>query len=787
MDEECERDGEHEDFAVDFKKKKIEKDGKNTNACKKPIKVKIAFVSPALFHVNGEISHEQIHELLRYATLGKRHHAAQPSWCHLYHQRCLAGIVVLILQDASRLHFSSFFLQLTHLRKIFRHRFGLPCPPSNFVSAVLGLQLNPTVQIREEACAEPSYLSRQDSSVPSNLKALDLSMDVQNSPVGESGSKNRGLTRFLLSEEQMREEGYPILGLPNLRDFVHTGCSGKVTDLSPLFGLDCEMCLTKQGKELTRVSLVDVGGHCVMDELVKPHNPVLNYLTSFSGITKEILQPVKTRLKDVQDKLKHLLPSDAVLVGHSINYDLQALQMIHPNVIDTSLLFTGNCGRKFKLKFLAEAFLGKEIQRGDKLGHDSTEDARAALELVQFLILQESRKSAELSLSNTLVCPLKSNVSGNNMQAQPQLSCMPCDERSEALSEPSYGTSLTHPGFLDTLQSNGQRILVLGRKENKEFPSSSLSENIMCTSNKEVLQRAKEEIPRSFISIVQFSLNTEYVQADLMEEMNEKMRMKMLQMSSVYVGPFRKRFCLQSVRRIFQVFGPILSLHVVTETHQPFVCIQYEVLEAAQLAVETLNGTNVEGCCIKRPVSEFTLDWDLMLKELEEDLVNEGIIYISGFKKTLTEKDLQQKFSHFKDIEAVFLPQDHKTGKLKKYYFLKFSSSASAMDALQKINEQENGSGKIWGRKALTPSYFHEDAEFVPQDPESPPPSELFARGDARLDNDIKEVMKKLDKSIYKLYKTLQRNTLCVVLLPGTKSPHRSFSGFGLIGIKEDN
>lgn len=34
------------------------------------------------------------------------------------------------------------------------------------------------------------------------------------------------------------------------------------------------------------------------------------------------------------------------------------LQMIHPSVIDTSLLFARNEGRRFKLKFLAKAVLG---------------------------------------------------------------------------------------------------------------------------------------------------------------------------------------------------------------------------------------------------------------------------------------------------------------------------------------------------------------------------------------------------------------------------------------------
>lgn len=50
-------------------------------------------------------------------------------------------------------------------------------------------------------------------------------------------------------------------------------------------------------------------------------------IVRFSGITAAILDPVKTTLRDIQIKLLTLLPNDAVLVGHSINKDLEALQV----------------------------------------------------------------------------------------------------------------------------------------------------------------------------------------------------------------------------------------------------------------------------------------------------------------------------------------------------------------------------------------------------------------------------------------------------------------------------
>lgn len=40
-----------------------------------------------------------------------------------------------------------------------------------------------------------------------------------------------------------------------------------------------------------------------------------------------MLLPVKTRLPDIQSRLKKILPHDAVLVGHSLNADLQALEV----------------------------------------------------------------------------------------------------------------------------------------------------------------------------------------------------------------------------------------------------------------------------------------------------------------------------------------------------------------------------------------------------------------------------------------------------------------------------
>lgn len=114
----------------------------------------------------------------------------------------------------------------------------------------------------------------------------------------------------------------------------------EVSQDSPMFSIDCEMCMTDTGTlELTRICVVDAELKVVFHSLVKPHNQITNYLTKFSGITPDMLVDVETRLSDVQDKLREIIPANAILIGQSLNSDLHALKMMHPYVIDTSVIF----------------------------------------------------------------------------------------------------------------------------------------------------------------------------------------------------------------------------------------------------------------------------------------------------------------------------------------------------------------------------------------------------------------------------------------------------------------
>lgn len=157
-----------------------------------------------------------------------------------------------------------------------------------------------------------------------------------------------------------------------------------------VYALDCEMCYTTKGLELTRVTIVDSDCKTVYESLVKPLNPIVDYNTRFSGIVKEQMERTSTSILQVQANILHLCNSKTILIGHSLESDMKALKIVHSNIIDTAIMFPHKFGLPHKraLRSLASEYLMKIIQN-DISGHDSAEDALTCMELIIYKVKEE--------------------------------------------------------------------------------------------------------------------------------------------------------------------------------------------------------------------------------------------------------------------------------------------------------------------------------------------------------------------------------------------------------------
>ncbi|KAI6037556.1 hypothetical protein EDC04DRAFT_3141981 [Pisolithus marmoratus] len=211
-------------------------------------------------------------------------------------------------------------------------------------------------------------------------------------------------SQYVLTLQEMIENDYPV---PSYMADVFEKPSGWVETPRPehdsilsipakrprVYAVDCEMCMTEDGKELARICVIEYeSGIVIYDKLVKPPKPVTDYLTRWSGMTEAHLATATTTLSDVQAYLLTILSPPggptSILVGHSLESDLKALRLCHPLCIDTALVYHHPRGRPLKpgLAWLAKKWCHREIQTRGEGGHDPEEDASACVDLLRLKV-----------------------------------------------------------------------------------------------------------------------------------------------------------------------------------------------------------------------------------------------------------------------------------------------------------------------------------------------------------------------------------------------------------------
>ncbi|XP_043114818.1 poly(U)-binding-splicing factor PUF60a isoform X5 [Puntigrus tetrazona] len=178
-------------------------------------------------------------------------------------------------------------------------------------------------------------------------------------------------------------------------------------------------------------------------------------------------------------------------------------------------------------------------------------------------------------------------------------------------------------------------------------------------------------------------------------------------MCRVYVGSIYYELGEDTIRQAFAPFGPIKSIDMswdsVTLKHKGFAFVEYEVPEAAQLALEQMNSVMLGGRNIKVGRPSNIGQAQPIIDQLAEEARAFNRIYVASVHPDLSDDDIKSVFEAFGRIKSCTLARDPTTGKHKGYGFIEYDKAQSAQDAVSSMNLFDLGGQYLRVGKAVTP------------------------------------------------------------------------------------
>lgn len=186
-------------------------------------------------------------------------------------------------------------------------------------------------------------------------------------------------------------------------------------------------------------------------------------------------------------------------------------------------------------------------------------------------------------------------------------------------------------------------------------------------------------------------------------------------MSRIYIGSVNFDVSEDQIRSVFGIYGPIknvnMSIDPTTGNHKGFCFIEYEVPEAAFLAIDAMNGKFLGGRTIKvMPVGrqDSTPQAQPIIDMVMTEARQYNRVFVASVHPDITEIDLRSVFMAFGEITKCQLAKQPIGKRHRGFGYIDFKTSASVKEAVEGMNGFDLG-GQILkvGRCVTPPDALH--------------------------------------------------------------------------------
>jgi len=252
------------------------------------------------------------------------------------------------------------------------------------------------------------------------------------------------------------------------------------------------------------------------------------------------------------------------------------------------------------------------------------------------------------------------------------------------------------------LQEVGGLIVGPGGKREGGRASFTLPE--IPSYERSMVQKAKKYAMEQSIKIVLMKQTLAHQQAQAKTAQRQQ---AIVLMCRIYVGSINFEVREEQLKQMFSPFGPIkavsMSWDPLTQKHKGFAFIDYETPEAAQLALDQMNGQFLSSRNIKVGRPSNMPQAQQIIEDIQRDALNFNRVYIGGIHKDLSVSDIKSVFEAFGKIKSCELAQTMVEGKHKGYGFLEYETLQSCQDAISSMNQFDLGGQFLRVGRAITP------------------------------------------------------------------------------------